>query len=71
MEVFITLADFDSRWGVEARESGEKKRKKGGGGGGRKGFPKVCSIFHGLVEATTWQIAYKYFVCAMYTAVEL
>ena len=32
MEVFITLADFDIRWGVSARESEEKKTKKEGTG---------------------------------------
>ena len=36
--MFITLADFDIRWGVSARGSEEKKeKKKGGGGGGRGG----------------------------------
>ena len=35
--MFITLADFDIRWGVLAKESEKKKQKKknkGGGGGG-------------------------------------
>ena len=40
--MFITLADFDSRWGVQARESEEKKKKKAeGAGGGAKGFQVV------------------------------
>ena len=31
--MFITLADFDIRWGVQARESKEKKKKKKKRGG--------------------------------------
>ena len=40
MEVFITLADFDIRWGVGARAERGKKGKKKGGGGGREGFSR-------------------------------
>ena len=39
--MFITLADFGSRWGVQARKSEEKKKKPGGGGGGGEGFQEV------------------------------
>ena len=34
----ITLADFDIRWGVQARESEEKIQNKGRGGAGFKKF---------------------------------
>ena len=41
MEVFITLADFDIRWGKREREKTNKK--EGGGGGGGRVFNRFRS----------------------------
>ena len=37
VKLFITLEDFDVRWGVCARESGGEEK----GGRGEEGFPEV------------------------------
>ena len=38
--MFISLADFDIRWGVKSRESGGKKKKRNKSGGGGEGVFK-------------------------------
>ena len=53
--MFITLADFDSRWGVQARGSEGKKKKKagrGGAGGGVRVFKRFRS--HIILKSRIW-----------------
>ena len=51
MEVFITLADFDSRWGKRKQGKKKKKKKAVGGGGGRV-FKRFRS--HIVLKSRIW-----------------
>ena len=55
MEVFITLADFDIRWGARARESGKEQKKGGGGGEVFKRFRShIISKYTPAVRSKIW-----------------